>query len=182
MLLILGILIVIAVLTFICVASWHGKIGAQLGISLAVVAVIAAIVVANFPDMAGLVVKSGEKDLYSIQFQKVERAAQQVQTDADEVRQMKEQIKTLVKRVEQGEQNVSAMQNNVRQAYQSLFESLGYVALTRNLFPPPERVMKEMERHINVLGTFAYPDEKERTVTIQKMMNSVQRASQPSEK
>lgn len=175
-LLVLGIVILVAVIVFICVAAWNKRIGVQLAFTLGVMGVIACIVVANLPNIVGLVLKSGDKTAYGLELQRVEQKAKEVATDTDEVRRMKEQIEALVKRVEQGEQNVTAMRDNVRQAYQSLFEALGYMVGTRNLMPPPDSINQELNRHINILAVFAYPDPQKRSEEIGKVMGKINAA------
>lgn len=103
-LLIFGISILVAMLVYICVATWNKKIGVQLVFTLGGVGVISCIVVANAPNIAGLVLKYGDKATYGVELQRVEKKAQQVQTDAAEVRQMKKQIEDIVGRLEKSEQ------------------------------------------------------------------------------
>jgi len=169
---IIGVIIICVVLSFAMWLSYQRRITAGGFFGVVVVGILAGAVTAGLPRIISVAMKAGTTTSVDIKLQEVKEAAQQVQTDANEVRQMKEQIETLVKRVEQGEQNVLVMQGNVRQAYQSLFESIAYIILTRNIFPPPPAVAKEMDRHVNLLGTFAYPDEKERSAVISKLMET----------
>lgn len=68
------------------------------------------------------------------------------------------------------------MHDSVQQTWRSLFDSFAYVVLTRNLFPQPENISREIERHVNIIGALAYPDPQERAAAIQKIMENIRSA------
>ena len=100
-----------------------------------------------------------------------------------EASQAKEQISTLSTKVQssaeaatRAQSDVAAMQQNIRQSIRSIFESFAYAIGTRNLFPPPDFVNKEIDRHLNLLAAFAYPEQNERNREIQKVMDNIKKA------
>jgi len=76
------------------------------------------------------------------------------------------------------EQNVAQMRDNVRQTWRSLLESFYYSVSTRNLFPIPQPVAQEIDRHLNILATFAYPDQNERNREVARIQELVRQATQ----
>lgn len=93
------------------------------------------------------------------------------------------QIEALAKQVQQAaeaikktETNVAQMRDSVRQTWRSLLESYMYAIGTRNLFPPPEYVAREIDRHLNILAVFAYPDPQERSSETARIMGLIRRA------
>lgn len=74
------------------------------------------------------------------------------------------------------EANVAQMRDSVRQTWRSLLESYMYAIGTRNLFPPPDYVVKEIDRHLNMLAVFAYPDPQERSSEVARIMALIRRA------
>lgn len=147
MLLICGVGIIAAVLLFVCVAAWHKRMSAHVIFALGAVGVIAGIVVTNLPDIVGLVLKSGVNASYGLQLQRVERAAQQVETDTTEVRQMKKQIELIVGRLEKGEQTASQIGNAVQEADKKL-KDMQQQQATRRLSDEQKRIL------VNALSPF----------------------------
>lgn len=161
MLVTIGAALVIGILLFMMIAAWHRRIGVGGIFVFGIIGIGAGIAVANLPRVASFAVQAGQNQSLSLQLQQVEQKvqqvttqAQQVQTDVTEVRQIREQIEALAKRVEQGEQNVSQMHDTMQQTWRSLFESFAYIVSTRNLFPPPDFINQEINRHVNILAAF----------------------------
>ncbi len=103
--------------------------------------------------------------------------------NADKVKGEVETINTQVAQasrdVKMTEANVIAMRNDVQQALRSIFEANAYAIGTRNLFPPPPEIGKEIDRHLNILATFAYPDPAERSAVIQHLMSVIKNTQSP---
>ncbi len=99
--------------------------------------------------------------------------AKKVETQIEAI---SKQAQSAAEAVRRTETNVSQMRDQVRQTWQSLLESYVYAIGTRNLFPPPEFVSAEIDRHLNILAVFAYPDPKERDKELKRMMALIQRA------
>lgn len=111
----LGIFIMVAVLVGVFVAAVKKKMGPSTIVALVFAGIVVGLVVPNAPDLAGLVLKTGDKTAYSVQLEKrVEKKVQQVETDATEVRQMKEQIQMIVGRLEKGEQATQEASKKLR--------------------------------------------------------------------
>lgn len=171
-----GVGIILVGLMFAGCLTWRGRTTAGGFLAIVVAVVIASVAVANLPRVVGVAVQAGATTSIDLKLQEVQSAAQQVQTDTGEVRQMKEQIEVLLKRVEQGEQNVSQMHDLMQQTWRALFESSVYTIMTRNIFPIPAPVAQEVDRAINNLAAFAYPDMQERNAAYQAMMEKVKQA------
>jgi hypothetical protein len=136
-------------------------------------ALVVAVVVPNTSGITHLIVKAGNYFSMSADMQ---QAATQVQTDTAEVRQIKEQIQRLAKqisdantRVSQSAQNVAQMEANVRQAYRALFDTLVVSLDTRSIFPPPQPAIDEMNRQLNILAFFAFPNPIEANAEWQRL-------------
>jgi hypothetical protein len=95
-----------------------------------------------------------------------------------QIQEINRQASEAVSAVKVMEANVAEMRDNVRQTWRSLFESFAYSIGTRDIFPIPPSVAAEIDRHLNILATFAYPDERERQEEITKVMNAI-KAAQP---
>jgi hypothetical protein len=170
---------VVVVLGGVVFAGWmlsRGRLGAGGFFAVVSALAIAGIAIANLPRVNSVAVEAGATNSLKVTLQETKDTAQQVQTDAGEVRQMKEQIEALLKRVEEGEQNVSRMRDSMQQTWRSLFESFAYIVDTRNLIPPPDFIADEIVRHINILGAFAYPNWQERADAIGKINENVEKA------
>lgn len=161
--------IIVVGLLFAGITTWTGRTASGGFVCIAGAAMFAGVLVANLPRITGIAVQAGATSSIDVKLQEVEN-------NVTEARQIRGQIETLAKRVEQGEQNVTAMRDNVRQAYQSLFESFAYIVGTRNLMPPPNSINQEITRHINILAAFAYPDPQERSEAIGKVMEKTHAA------
>jgi hypothetical protein len=71
------------------------------------------------------------------------------------------------------ETHVTQMQRDMRQTWRSLLESYVLAMGTRNLFPPPPNVNAEIDKHLNILAAFAYPDAVERDREVKRIMGIV---------
>lgn len=81
-----------------------------------------------------------------------------------------------LKEVEAVEKSVSGMQDNMQQTWRSLLESYALSMGTRNLFPPPPHINAEINRHLNILATFAYPDAEEKNREVARIMGAIKAA------
>lgn len=106
--------------------------------------------------------------------------------DAEAKRQqieaLEQQTETAATAVKQVEANVVQMRNDVRQTLRSIFGSLAYSLGVRNVFPFPAFVAQEIDRHLNLLATFAYPDPAERGQQVAKVMADIRKAQSNPEK
>jgi hypothetical protein len=103
----------------------------------------------------------------------VRALAQQVQTDAAQVKTLRDDIQSLVNRVQNSEKNVTDMRNNVQIAYQSLFDTLVFEFYTRNMFPPPDEIVKQLDRRVTLLGDFAYGSDQARAIVVQNITDQI---------
>jgi len=106
----------------------------------------------------------------------VSKLAQDADTTKKEIEALSQKTTTSATAVKTMEANVSTMRNDVQQAFRSIFEANAYAIGTRNLFPPPPQIGQEIDKQLNILATFAYPDQKERAATIQRLMLSITNA------
>jgi hypothetical protein len=158
--------IVIAVFVYVGVLLPLGRLTLPSASIFLVAGIFAAFVIPNFGHISHLLVKAGQYFSVSVDAQ---QAAESAHSDAADVRQIKEQMQALAKRIadsdtriSQSERDVAQMQANVRNAYRALFDTLVVSLDTRNIFPPPPPATDEMNRQLNILATFAFPDPIER--------------------
>ena len=116
---------------------------------------------------------------------KIAKSEQSVSDLTKAAEKSKSEIASLAKQAEQAvqsingvERNVTQMRDNVRQTWRSLFESYIYVVSTRNIFPIPQPVAQEIDRHLTILATFAYPDQRERDREVTRIQDTVRQAIQ----
>ncbi len=109
-----------------------------------------------------------------------EKNVQKLSEDAVDTKKaitgLAKQAEAAVSAVKTTESNVALMRDSVRQTWRSLLESYFYVVSTRNIFPIPQAINVEINRHLNILAAFAYPDDAERAREITRMQNAVQQA------
>lgn len=129
--------------------------------------------------------------------QRVESLAKGVETTNNQVKASQEQIATLVQEADQTkrqatdagrravdalaegravEGHVTAMQANMQQTWRSLLESYALAIGTRNIFPTPSNISNEIDKHLNVLASFAYPDVDERNREVARIMQMIKAA------
>jgi hypothetical protein len=116
----------------------------------------------------------------------VKSKAIQVQTDTAEVRQIKEMVQSLATkmadddiRIRQGESSVSEMQTALRSSMGSLVEAIYLVEYTKNIFPAPEFISKDLLDQLNVLEAFAHPEPTERAAHVKRVEDLVRQAQPP---
>jgi hypothetical protein len=150
-------------------------------LSLFGLTIVAGIAIPNIPRIqhVGAETETGKSSIGLDMLQavtEVKSGVAEVQTDKGEVTQIKNEVQTLAQqvtnansRVSQSEQNVAQMQANVRQAYRSLFDTLVVSLETRGTFPPPQEAIDEINRELNILAAFAFPDPAQATVEWQRL-------------
>jgi hypothetical protein len=75
--------------------------------------------------------------------------------------------------MQENEQSVSAVQTSFREAYRALFATLFYSAVTHDLIPMPRSVKDQIEKGLDEIARFAYPDERERAEAIRKITKDI---------
>src|SRR5216684_3008559 len=103
----------IAVLIFAAIILWQKRINAAGFFGVSLIGVIVFLIVAKFPEIKGFKFQGGTSPSVDVQVERVQQAAQQVQADTTEVREIKEQIDRLAKRIAQSEQELSQMHGKV---------------------------------------------------------------------
>jgi len=158
---------------------------------------VLAVIVPNTAGITHLILKAGNYFSVTADMQQaateVKSGVVQVQTDKGEVTKIKTDVQMLAQqvadanaRVAQSEQNVAQMQTNVRDAYRALFDTLVVSLETRNMFPPPQPALNEMNRQLNILANFAFPvpteanAEWQRLHAVDKMQAGTPNAATPT--
>jgi hypothetical protein len=118
---------------------------------------------------------------------KIQKSEASVASLAKNVEATKTEIQNIYRQVQQEAAATRKVANDVvqfrddfRKTWRSLLESYYYVIMTRNLFPPPQRILIEIDRHLNVLAAYAYPDAAERERAIARMQTMIQGATNPA--
>jgi len=83
------------------------------------------------------------------------------------------QAQTAASAVKDAEINVTQLHDSVRATWRSMLESYYYAVMTRNIFPMPASIAAEIDKSLNALATFAYPDLQERNREIQRMNEAI---------
>jgi len=129
--------------------------------------------------------------------QRVESLAKGVETTTNQVKASEKKIGTLLQETDRTrdtvadmggktvaalakakavEKHVTEMQGNMQQTWRSLLESSALAMGTRNIFPPPPNIGSDIDKHLNILATFAYPDANERNREITRIMGMIKAA------
>jgi hypothetical protein len=151
--------------------------------------IFAAVLFPNLERFSHLLMKAGSYLSFSMDAQE---AAVETHNDLTEVRQIKEQIQGIVTeihqaegriaqtetRIAQSQRDVAQMQAASRQADSTLLKVLVVVINMRYFFltPEPKLLVDEMNRDLDMLAAFAYPDLKERAAESQKIIDLVKNA------
>jgi hypothetical protein len=107
------------------------------------------------------------------------QASSGVQQLAD-IKQLKNEINALVHverqtqaRIQENEKSLAAIQSGSREAYRALFATVFYSAVTHDVVPMPPSVQHQIEKGLDEIAKFAYPDEKERVDAIRKITKDI---------
>jgi len=110
---------------------------------------------------------------------KANQASSGVQQLAD-IKQLKNEIDALVQverqtqaRIQENEKSLAASQSGSREAYRALFATVFYSAVTHDVVPMPPSVQHQIEKGLDEIAKFAYPNEKERADAIRKMTKDI---------
>jgi Flp pilus assembly protein TadB len=96
------------------------------------------------------------------------------------IKQLKEEIDALEDverqtqaRIQENEKSLAAIQSGFRDAYRPLFATVFYSAVTHDVVPMPPSVQHQIEKGLDEIAKFAYPDEKERAQVIRKITKDI---------
>jgi hypothetical protein len=96
------------------------------------------------------------------------------------IKQLKNEIDVLVHaerqtqaRLQENEKSLAAIQSDFREAYRALFATVFYSAVTHDLVPMPPSVQHQIEKGLDEMAKFAYPNEKERAQAIHKITKDI---------
>jgi hypothetical protein len=96
------------------------------------------------------------------------------------IKQLKEEIDALVHverqtqaRIQENEKSLAAIQSGFREAYRALFATVFYSAVTHDVVPMPRSVKDQIEKGLDDIAKFAYPNEKERAEAIRKISREI---------
>ena len=96
------------------------------------------------------------------------------------IKQLKEEIDALAHverqtqaRIQENEKSLAAIQSGFREAYRALFATVFYSAVTHDVVPMPRSVKDQIEKGLDEVAKFAYPDEKERAEAIRKISRDI---------
>lgn len=161
-----GILIMVNIVV-VCIYVYVGKvipIGGLLSISI--IGIILGFVIANIDVIKFIRYRGFE----------ITTIRDEIIKKAEEVKREKEIIDKLAQEVEEGKQTVVNIKDGVektnmklRESTRKFIEAYYYSISTRNIFPIPQPVTIEIDKNLNYLAEFAYPDPVERTQWITKI-------------
>ena len=96
------------------------------------------------------------------------------------IKQLKEEIDALLHverqtqaRLQENEKSLAAIQSGSREAYRALFATVFYSAVTHDVVPLPPSVQHQIEKGLDEIAKFAYPNEKERAQAIHKITKDI---------
>ncbi len=96
------------------------------------------------------------------------------------IKQLKEEIDALLHverqtqaRIQENEKSLAASQSGSREAYRALFATVFYSAVTHDVVPLPPSVQHQIEKGLDEIAKFAYPNEKERAQAIHKITKDI---------
>ncbi|MCK4325494.1 hypothetical protein KAW55_01920 [bacterium] len=161
-----GILVMLIIVVG-CVCLYIKKViplGGLIGISL--IGIVLGIVIANINVIK--IIKYKGFEMATIRDEIVKKA--------EEIKKEKEIIDRLAQQVEKSKQTVvktrkevEATKIKLRESTKKFIEAYYYSISTRNIFPIPQPVAVEIEKNLNYLAEFAYPNSNERAQWIAKI-------------
>jgi hypothetical protein len=96
------------------------------------------------------------------------------------VKQLKEEMDALVHverqtqaRIQENEKSLATIQSGSREAYRALFATVFYSAVTHDVVPMPPSVQHQIDKGLDEIAKFAYPNEKERVQAIRKITREI---------
>ena len=109
----------------------------------------------------------------------VKQASSGVQQVAD-IKQLKEEMDALAHaeqqtqaRIQENEKSLATIQSGSREAYRALFATVFYSAVTHDVVPMPPSVQHQIDKGLDEIAKFAYPNEKERVQAIRKITKEI---------
>lgn len=106
----------------------------------------------------------------------IETVRKEVFDKADEVQKQKQLIDLLVSSVNNSKRDIENTSGEIKQvaivlreATKKFIENHYYTLQTRNIFPIPQPIVSEIEKNLNILAAFAYPDTTERKEWVDKI-------------
>ncbi len=109
----------------------------------------------------------------------VNQASSEVQQVAA-IKQLKNEIDALAHlerqtqaRIQENEKSLATIQNGSREAYRALFATVFYSAVTHDVVPMPPSVQHQIDKGLDEIAKFAYPDETERVQAIRKITKDI---------
>ena len=115
----------------------------------------------------------------SITAYRANQASSGFQQIAD-IKQLKNEIDALAHaerqtqaRIQETEKSLAAIQTGSREAYRALFTTVFYSAVTHDVVPMPPSVQHQIEKGLDEIAKFAYPNEKERVDAIRKITKDI---------
>jgi hypothetical protein len=97
-------------------------------------------------------------------------AIKQLKNEIDALAQVERQTQA---RIQENEKSLAAIQSGSREAYRALFATVFYSAVTHDVVPMPPSVQHQIEKGLDEIAKFAYPDEKERALAIRKITKDI---------
>ena len=96
------------------------------------------------------------------------------------IKQLKEEIDAQLHverqtqaRIQENEKSLAAIESGFREAYRALFATVFYSAVTHDVVPMPPSVQHQIEKGLDEIAKFAYPNEKERAQAIHKITKDI---------
>jgi hypothetical protein len=109
----------------------------------------------------------------------VNQASSSVQQVAA-IKQLKEELDALAHverhtqaRVQENEKSLATIQSGSQEAYRALFATVFYSAVTHDVVPMPPGVQHQIDKGLDEIAKFAYPNEKERAQAIRKITKDI---------
>ena len=97
-------------------------------------------------------------------------AIKQLKNEIDALAHMERQTQD---RIQENEKSLATIQSGSREAYRALFVTVFYSAVTHDVVPMPPSVQHQIDKGLDEIAKFAYPDETERTQAIRKITKDI---------
>jgi hypothetical protein len=97
-------------------------------------------------------------------------AIKQLKNEIDALAQVDRQTQA---RIQENEKSLAAIQSSFRDAYRALFATVFYSAVTHDVVPMPPSVQHQIEKGLDEIAKFAYPNEQERAQAIRKITKDI---------
>jgi peptidoglycan hydrolase CwlO-like protein len=130
-------------------------------------------VVSKFQMSTSGAIIEAQRDV-TVKAEEVQQLAQKTQELASAVENTQKQVMSTSGEVKAAEQNVRAIENELRETCKALLVTSTFtVEHARTIYGIPKHTYDDIEKHFDILASFAYPDETQRRLAMEHLKRTM---------